>query len=199
VSAGNGGPKRHESADRFLESAVEAPSASNRAQELAEICRNHHAALVRFLAVRIGSVEDAKELVQEAYAKVLALDRPGTMSLQVGYLWRIAVNLGIDRSRERVSRERSYRSLLSLAETLDVSAEVAVEGRERLEVLERAIQELPPKCVEAFVLHVLRGLTFDEVGREMRISGRMARKYLARALEHLQTCLEEADATGGLR
>lgn len=177
--------------------AGEAPESSapapDRPQALAEISRNHHAALVRLLSVRTGSVEDAKEIVQEAYAKMLALDHPGTISLLAGYLWRIAVNIAIDRGRQRAQHKRYTRAVLPRVETRDFSAEATVEARERLTIVERAIGNLPARCHEAFNLHVLQGLTFDDVGREMRVSKRMAKKHVARALEYLQTCLNEAD------
>lgn len=200
VGAGDGEPKRQESTAE-LPGSGDTPGALNPdvAQALAEVFRNHNAALVRFVAVRIGSTEDAKEIVQEAYARVLALDRPGAISLLAGYLWRIAVNLVIDRRREQALRERSYRSVALLAESREFSAESTSEARERLAVVERAIGELPPRCLEAFVLHVMNGLNLEEVGREMRISGRVARKHLARALEHLQTCLDAAEGTRDAR
>jgi RNA polymerase sigma-70 factor (ECF subfamily) len=175
-----------------------APS-PDRPQALADISRNHHAALVRFLTLRTGSVEDAKEIAQEAYAKMLALDRPGTISFLAGYLWRIAVNLAIDRGRQRVLHERYTSAVLPQTETRDFSAETTVEARERLVIVEQAIGNLPARCLEAFTLHVLEGLTFDEVGSEMQISARMAKKHVARALEYLQNCLDEADETRGSR
>ncbi|MGH8200511.1 MAG: RNA polymerase sigma factor [Steroidobacteraceae bacterium] len=169
-----------------------------RIEALAEISRNHYAALVRFLSVRTGSVADAEEIVQEAFAKMLALDRPGTISFLASYVWRVAVNLATDRTRQRVLHER-YARALPQVETRACSAESTVEARQRLAIVERAIGNLPPRCLEAFILHVMNGLTFDEVGREMRISGRMAQKHLARALEYLQSCLDSADATRSTR
>lgn len=203
MGAGDGGPKRREpvpelpgSSDALTSTATPGP---DRSQALAEIFRNHHAALVRFLAVRTGSTEDAKEIVQEAYARVLALDRPETVSVLAGYLWRIAANLAIDRRRERALRERFSSAALASAEKREFSAESTCEGQERLAIVERAIGELPPRCLEAFVLHVLNGLKLKEVGREMGIGERMATKYVARALEYLQTCLDAADMTRSAR
>jgi RNA polymerase sigma factor (sigma-70 family) len=199
MGAGDGGPKRQE---HILErpgspgtTRDTSPRKADSAQALAEIFSNHHAALVRFLSLRTGSAEDAKEIVQEAYAKVLALDRPGTISLLAGYLWRTAVNLATDRRRERALRERFTRSASFSAEKQEFSAESICEARERLATVERAMGELPPKCLEAFTLHVMEGLKFDDVGREMGISDRMARKYVARALEYLQSCLDAAELT----
>lgn len=163
-------------------------------QALAEIFRNHKAALVRFMTVRTGSVEDAKEIVQEAFAKMLALDRPGTISFLAGYLWRIAVNLAIDRRRQLAQHEGFTREATSSANSQEASAESTADARQRLAIVERAIRNLPARCLEAFVLHVIRGLTFDEVGCQMGISARMAKKHVARALEYLQTCLDDEGA-----
>lgn len=173
-------------------------SGSGSPSALAEISRNHYAALVRFLSVRTGSVHDAEEIVQEAFAKMLELDRPGTISFLASYVWRVAVNLANDRGRQRAVHER-YTRALPRAETREFSAESTVEGRERLAIVERAIRNLPARCQEAFILHVQNGLTFDEVGREMGISGRMAQKHLARALEYLQSCLDSAEKPRGVQ
>ena len=197
-----GGPKHQEALTELLRSSGDAPDADPRpdhGEALAEISRSHHAALVRFLTVRTGSVEDAKEIVQEAYAKMLALEHPGTISILAGYLWRIAVNLAIDRKRHRAVHERFRCAAEPGLETQVRSAESIVEAREHLAIVERAIEDLPPRCLEAFVLHVLQGKTFDAVGREMTISGRMAKKHVARALEYLQGCLDASHDTGRRR
>jgi RNA polymerase sigma-70 factor (ECF subfamily) len=192
-----------ESAPELPESPGDVADASvpqrSHSAALAEISQNHYSALVRFLSVRTGSVEDAKEIVQEAFAKMLALDRPGTISFLAGYLWRIAVNLAVDRGRQQVLHEGYTRAALPEAEKREFSAELTCEARERLAIVEQAINNLPARCLEAFILHVMNGLTFDEVGREMRISGRMARKHVARALEYLQYCLDTADAPRNAR
>lgn len=175
----------------IAESPAEKPDHS---QALAEVFRAHKAGLVRFLTVRTGSVEDAKEIVQEAFAKMLALDRPGTIGFLAGYLWRIAVNLAIDRRRQQAQHESFTRAAASSADQQEASAESTAAARQRLAIVERAIGNLPARCLEAFILHVIRGLTFDEVGCQMGISARMARKHVARALEYLQSCLDDPGA-----
>lgn len=160
---------------------------------LAEIARSHHSALVRFLALRTGSTEDAKEIVQEAYAKLLALDRPGTISFLVGYLWRIATNLAIDRGRQRAARARLGDVALHPCASSGPSTETVIELRQALAIVERAISELPAKCRRAFLLRVVEGQRFAQVGREMGVSERMAKIHVARAMEYLQECLDAAE------
>lgn len=162
-------------------------------QALVDFYQNHHTTLVRFVTAQTGSFDDARELVQEAYVRALALERPGTIKFLAGYLWRVAMNLAINHRKQQAERARLWcaapRSLIEE----ESSAERTVEARERLAIMERALKKLPPKCLEAFVLHVLRGLKFDEVGRVMGISERMAYKHVARALEYLQSCLDADD------
>jgi RNA polymerase sigma-70 factor (ECF subfamily) len=169
-------------------------AAQERSAALAEIARNHHSALVRFLALRTGSAEDAKEIVQEAYAKVLALDRPDTVSFQVGYLWRIAANLAIDRKRQRLARARLASVALQSTDRCSPSTESVVESRERLAIVQKAIAQLPPRCRQAFLLRIVEGQRFAKVGREMGISERMAKVHVARAMEYLQDCIDSAEA-----
>ena len=197
MGGGDGGP-RQQKAFCELPELGEVAGTQTREQActktLSDVFRLHNAAMVRLLSIRTGSIEDAKEILQEAYVKVMALDRQGTISLLGGYLWRVAVNLATDRKREWAVRERFRRSALPLVDERESPADGVCEARERLAIVQKAIGELPPKCIEAFVLHVLNGLKFAEVGRIMGISGEMARKYVARSLEYLQTCLDAADA-----
>jgi len=169
-------------------------AAQGQSATLAEIARNHHSALVRFLALRTGSAEDAKEIVQEAYAKVLALDRPDTVSFQLGYLWRIAANLAIDRKRQRMARARLASLALQPTDRCSPSTESVVESRERLAIVQKAIAQLPPRCREAFLLRIVEGQRFARVGREMGISERMAKVHVARAMEYLQDSLDSAES-----
>lgn len=188
------GDSDSQSADQDVRVADE-----GRPRMVADLAKNYHEALVRFLMLRVGSKEEAREIAQEAYARLLALDRPGSISFLAGYLWRTAANLAIDRKRQRAVRERFADSEARGEEKLAPSAERVAEGRQRLAIVERAIGELPPRCLEAFNLRVLGGMRFEDVGREMRISDRMAQIYVARALEYLQSCLDTADASGSHR
>jgi RNA polymerase sigma factor (sigma-70 family) len=162
---------------------------------LADLARDHHWALLRFLAARTGSQDEAREVAQEAYAKMLALDRPETVGFLAGYLWKIAGNLAAERKRQRATRARLDEVALFDVEKSAPSPETHVYASQRLELLEKAIGELPPKWLEAFILRVLEERSFREVAERMNIGERMAMVYVARALEHCQNYLDAAEAT----
>ncbi len=66
----------------------------------------------------------------------------------------------------------------------------------RLEIIARAVDELPPNYREAFLLRVVCGWSFEAVSQEMRVSGRMAEVYVARALMAIQRWLDAKEAAG---
>ena len=186
------------SLDAVSESHGEGPDSDgapceDRAAALAEVARQHHAPLVRFLTQRTGSIEVAKEIAQDAYVKVLAVERQGSIASLASYLWRCALNLMTDHGRRRGVRERFVQAVRAEAEQLAPSAETVVDARQRLDIIEQALEQLPPRCLEAFILRVVQGLPFDEVGQSMGISGRMAKIYVARALAYLHESLEDED------
>lgn len=55
-------------------------AASGHAAEVAALFREHNRTLVNFLLARLKSEHDAREVAQEAYVRLLQLDRPGGVS-----------------------------------------------------------------------------------------------------------------------
>ena len=66
----------------------------------------------------------------------------------------------------------------------------------RLAIIASALDELPPQYREAFLLQVICGWTFEAVSREMGISERLAKVYVARALMDIQHRLDAEEAAG---
>jgi RNA polymerase sigma-70 factor (ECF subfamily) len=159
--------------------------------------RSRHDALVRFFTLRTGSREEAKDLVQCAYVKVLTVDRPERIRDLEGYVWRSALNLVTDWSRRRAVREDYARGTVRDSADLAHSIEAELEAREHIGLVARAHETLSPRCREAFALRVIDGRPFKDVGRAMGISDRMAKIYVARARTSLQEAIERAEQVTG--
>jgi len=155
-------------------------------ERIAELCRQHEKGLLRMLRGRVGSMQDAQDIAQKAYVKLLALDSPGTVSFLEGYLWKIATNIAIDRAR--IQRRHNAQDLSRMSEP-DLSApspETMWIAREQLEICNKAIEELPPKCRMAFVLRVMDELPLAEIARRMDIDISGVKRYVTRGHEHCQ-------------
>jgi RNA polymerase sigma factor (sigma-70 family) len=153
---------------------------------VSRLFREHNRALVGYLTARLRSEQDAKEVAQEAYVRLLRLHEPGTASLFRAYLFKTAANLAIDRLRWRNVRRRAEQAHLfaELGATTSVADEPErrAAAQEDARVLHQCLQELPPKCRRVFELHRLEGRSQQQVATDLGFSERMVRRYVTYAL-----------------
>lgn len=143
--------------------------------------------LLRFIAARLGSTQEAKEVAQEAYVRLLGLANREAVSYLRAFLFKTAANLATDRLRERVRRSHLMSSTDEGFGVFELSPERQVDGEQALQRLRDGIAELPEKCREAFLLYRLDGLRAQEVAKCLGIQERMVWLYIARALEYLRS------------
>lgn len=177
----------------FAAASPLAPDSAARAEALTIVARLLQGPLLRYLSRRTGSLEEAKDVLQEAYARVLAVQRADAIQSLDRYVWRSALNILSDCRRSSRNRERLVQALSARPEPFAPSAETVADARERLSLVSEAVHELPLRCHEAFFLRIVWCLPYEDVGQEMRISSRMARIYVARTLEHLRHRLDEPE------
>jgi RNA polymerase sigma factor (sigma-70 family) len=158
------------------------PQPASPAWAMSELFREHNRALVSFLMTRVHDEDEAKEIAQEAYVRLLQLHQPVAAGFLRWYLFKIAKDLAVDRHRQRTTRDRIDSSRV-LADFDSASpTECSVMASDELAVLRAALGELPPKCQRAFLLHRFEDLSTAEVGERMGLTDRMVRKYVRRAL-----------------
>ena len=166
-----------------------------RRELVGRLFREHNDALVSLLALRLHSLQDAKEVAQEAYVRLMQLERPGAASLLRAYLFRIASNLAIDRLRQRTVRWRL--SAMADSELFDsLSAgnepERQVLAQHEFALVRSFMAELPDPCQRAFWLHRAHGVSIGAIAVELEVTERMVRHHLSRALLYCQLRLAGA-------
>ena len=138
-----------------------------------------------------GSREDAEDLVQETYERVLRKRRLLRGSDDLGYLLRVLRNTYFSRIRAARSRPRTDPlpddDIDGLADRTVLGPEAALEVREVF----AAIAALPPDFRDALVAVDVAGLTYREAGRALRTREATITTRVFRARKRL------ADALGG--
>lgn len=169
-----------------------APAPRLRAELVARLFREHNEALVQFLTNRLRSQQEAREVAQEAYVRILALEMPGAVSFLRAFLFKTASNIAIDRIRHR--QRCPHNSDVSLFDELPEkrTPEVRAAGTQEVELLSKLIAELSPKCRLAFLLHKVDGLSTREISQQMSLSERQVRDYVLRGLLHCRAGLMNA-------
>jgi RNA polymerase sigma-70 factor (ECF subfamily) len=140
-----------------------------------------------------GDADEAESLAQEALARSLArLDdyRPGANFR--AWVRGIAVNLARNYLRDRARRARpvSPDQLAPVASPRGVLS--GILRQELAEQAERSIGELPALLREAFVLHFVEGLSYEEMSAVTGESAGTLRVRAHRARSLLRTALGPA-------
>lgn len=137
------------------------------------------------LAVRLtGTIDNARDLVHDAYAQVLSLEKWRQIANPRAYVMRTIYNLGINGIR----RSRVV-SMQQLAEAdaitqVDVSPDAfeTVSDREELSRVLEAVRKLPSQCRKVVVMRRIEDLPPREVARRLGLSLSTVEKHLARGL-----------------
>jgi RNA polymerase sigma-70 factor (ECF subfamily) len=158
--------------------------------EAFETIYHQHAARLYSLACRMaGSAEDGEDLLQEiflqAHRKMASFKGDAALGT---WLYRLALNHCLDFVRSRQAR------MGKLTESLD--AESAREPASRRDTpiaridLDRALQQLPDGCREAFVLHDVEGFDHKEVGELLGIAEGTSKSQVFKARVRLRGLLK---------
>jgi RNA polymerase sigma factor (sigma-70 family) len=170
-------------------------SSASHSAAVSQLFREHNRALVGYLTARLRSEQEAKEVAQEAYLRLLQLHEPGTSSLLRAYLFKTATNLAIDRLRHRRVRQRAEERQELFAELAPTCSELddpakQLMAREQADRLLGYLRELPPKCQHVLKLHRFEGVPQHEVASRLGFSERMVRRYVTYAMIYCHLRLE---------
>lgn len=165
------------------------PTDESHHQWVERLFSEHNASLVKFLRTRLRSNEEAREVAQEAYVRLLQLDKPQAVSYFRAFLFKTAGNIAIDRLRKD-AREKN-RTVFPIFEVETPSTEKTASQRETIRLVSGSLDDLPPKCRKAFLLVRIYGMSTREVALQMHMTARMIRNYLVQATLHIEGCLME--------
>lgn len=151
----------------------------------------YHPELLNYFTRHTSDRDSAADLVQESYARVLAAQSAGrAITDPRALLWRTARNLLVDQHRRAALRQHDdIDALPEPPEAPDhCQPEEAVSARQVISTYIRTIEQLPPRCREAFVLHVFDECSHSQIASRMGISVSMVEKHLVRATLACKLC-----------
>jgi RNA polymerase sigma factor (sigma-70 family) len=146
--------------------------------------RRYHDSLIHFLRQRLRTPEDANDVAQEAYIRMMQYQNSRQIRSPSSMLFRIAINVANDLGRSEQVRHATDQCSLEAVDLVSdtPSAEREISAKQDLELLRAAIEELPPKCRQAFLLSRVRHMTYPEIAAHCGISVKMVEKHISRAL-----------------
>ena len=149
--------------------------------------------LLRFVRYRIRDPAEVRDVAQEAFMRLLRIDREELIERPEAYLFRIAANLAYEH-RLRSARQMSEGDMASdeIADRSE-SPEVRVQDQERIQRIDRVFAQLPPLPRAALLLQHRDGLTYDQIAVHLGTTKHMVKKHLTRAMAQCRAALREDD------
>lgn len=143
--------------------------------------------LRRFLSSRARNPADVPDLAQEVFLRLMRVEQHAVIRSPEAYLFTVASHVVHQHTLREASAPRAIDitellTELELTSTDDPAA--AAETQERLQNLQRALNELPPKYMTTLLLHRFAGFSIEEIGKQLGVARPTAKKYLAQALIH---------------
>ncbi len=151
------------------------------------------APLMSYFLRRTGSRQDAEDLTQEVFLRILRREEDLPSDYAEVFLFKIAANLLRDRARQEGARRKGDHFSIDGAEgealspglIEDLGPERVLLSQEALAAVLRALEDLGERTRDVFVLYRLEKMKHREIAALYGISVSSVEKYVARATERL--------------
>ena len=129
------------------------------------------ASLTRYLRRNWRASEQIMDIRQDIYEAALTGGRQGLPSNTAGFVFTIARNILINRSkRERIVQFEQFADMESVEQAVDLSAtDRHLDARDALRRAQEGIERLPPRCREVVRLRKIEGLSTREAAARMGV------------------------------
>lgn len=149
------------------------------------------------LTREMGDSHDAADIAQSSFERALKYAEANEVESPRGLLFRMARNIRIDGIRR--DRRLDFASLdleedsasHTFIEHTELHPERFAEASQLLTQVSAAIEGLPPRCRQAFILSRQQGLSYAQVAQAMGISISQVEKYMVRSLRVCRQVLDE--------
>lgn len=167
-------------------------------QRVADLFRTEYPKLVHYMVSKTGSWPEARDVAAQAFAQVLEMRAPETISYLKAYIYRAARNLATDRARAGAIRTRLNRIVRHEIATTTPSPEPQLMQQQRVKVLVTAIETLRPTRRMVLRWRMWDELPYAEIesrfaAEGVRVNERTLLRWYAEALKDLRQAILAAE------
>lgn len=158
--------------------------------EFESVFRQYYQSLCSYAYSFVKDMESSEDVVQEVFVRVWEKQK-----LQIGadkikfYLFTAVRNnclTLLQKSKKNIIQELKDEDAVDT-----IILENKKEGREPAEIISQALQQLPPKCREVFLLSRVSGFTYRQIAESLDISVKTVENQMGKAISILKKFAKE--------
>lgn len=140
--------------------------------------------LFAFLLRRSNNRQQAQDFSQEAFLRLIRVERKDLIEQPRAYLFRIAANLVHEKRLKNISQWQKEISALDNVEQIPCEDDphAHFERQKAIQDLEKILASLPPIYQSVLLMRKRDGLNHAEIAERLGVSIHTVRKYLTRAV-----------------
>lgn len=150
--------------------------------------------IVSFFHKRVGCRDDAEDLAQEVFFRLIRRHDIQNIKVIRSYLFEVARNVLIDSVRRNRARCSNMHEDLSdlIPDPASPMCDQIIMAKEQSAHMKRGFLQLPSRTRSIFVLRRLAGMQHKEIASSLGVSISTVEKHLKQANKHLKNCINEA-------
>lgn len=162
-----------------------------------ELVNRHHSKIYGLAYRMLGNSEDAQDATQETFLEAYKSIKSFRFQSQFGtWLYKVGLNTCNQIIRKAKSRNRMMdayteeKSIRGMTETREIPERLAIKA-EQSELVQAAIDRLPPKQKEVVTLFYMQHLKYKEIAEILDCSIGTVASRLNKAMQNLKVKLEK--------
>lgn len=188
-------PLSNEDLGKVIRPVTVIEASDKRPSTIEEAFQAHYHDLIAFLLKQTGSANEAEDIVQETFARLMHRKvNMAEIKNAKTYLMQVAKNILIDEYRKQNTRKKdSHVSIDGEQEAglteISTAPHLLDQYERTLDVLKKALAELTPRTREVFMLSRYDGLKYREIAEKLKITSSAVEKHIEKALGHCRATI----------
>lgn len=155
--------------------------------DLAELFSQFRVPLEKYFRKRVYNQNEVEDLVQDVFYRLTSRSDQAQLERPEAFIFQIAANLLRDKARREATKRAFTKQLSDQNENAfeELSPERVLLGKEKVVALKNALNELPERTRNVFLLHRFEEFKYREIAQQLGISMSSVEKHMMDAIKHL--------------
>lgn len=159
-------------------------------QMIADFYKEYQEKLVNFAVARLGNWQEAEDLVQDVFVKLMTYDGIINETTVRSFIFTITNHEIMNILRRRACRHKVEESVMYEQELQCSAVERVVEYHDALRLVNRCVEQLTPSCAKVYRMTLFDGKCAGEIAKELNVSKRTVESQLLTSRKKIRMMLQ---------